>query len=323
MANLSDYKFPKDPEALKTYLDAMSPLDLCVLAGFRETQELALKELEQFNVHAVWSSKSIASNTLQATQELLSFCQNLGSFYLDRSKMTLYFTPASSLRRRATQTACHFLLCDLLRFLSPVFSLLTEEAWQVYFGSHDQQSSVHLQSFDSCLAFNEPFSWENVGKRLSGLEDVKKTWENLTKVRQYVSVSLEEKRGKSFKDSFQTSVLLNIHDSPEGKYRSVSDQLISSGQGVFDFLRNLGDTQTLADFFLVSELTVMLVPTPDPEASFQKLGLVSSVEVNPLPAQVLRCLRCRRYNVTKPSSSELGTNSEFEPLCGLCNFVKS
>lgn len=149
--------------------------------------------------------------------------------------MTLYFSMPSSPERKAAQTACHYLLSDLLLLLSPVFSFMCEEAFQEYRGDAGENSSVHLQSFKkSCVSVTSTFSWENVGKRLASVfeaasagsdnsstnfgERMKNTWENLLKVKQHVSLVVEEKRGKEFKDSYMAKLSLSLVDNQEGLF---------------------------------------------------------------------------------------------------------
>lgn len=215
-----DFDFTKNQVAA----EMLPPMDQCVLAMLKETTETVLTEVESFNLHAVRPGNFVFILIHeQATQELLNFCQFVGSFYLERAKMCLYFETPDSPQRRATQTTCYFLLSDLVRLLSPVLSFMAEEVYQLQWkntGNGPSTTSVHLQSVYDCVSLTEEFSWVNVAERLDGFgsaAQVKTAWQNLLKAKQQVSVVMEENRGKAFRDSFQTQLQLVLCDSKEGK----------------------------------------------------------------------------------------------------------
>ncbi|MBV8376440.1 MAG: isoleucine--tRNA ligase [Verrucomicrobia bacterium] len=73
---------------------------------------------------------------------LNQFCAvDLSSLYIDITKDRMYCDPASSHRRRATQTVLHQAFDILVRLMAPILVFTAEEAWS-FFG---KASSVHLE----------------------------------------------------------------------------------------------------------------------------------------------------------------------------------
>src|SRR5258708_28205973 len=80
-------------------------------------------------------------NTLVAT--LSAFMNTeLSAFYFDIRKDTLYCDPPSSVARKAALTTIDILCDAILKWLAPVLSFTTDEAWRLY--PPDAEPSVHL-----------------------------------------------------------------------------------------------------------------------------------------------------------------------------------
>src|SRR5207244_7834685 len=73
----------------------------------------------------------------------------LSAFYFDIRKDTLYCDPPSSLARKAALTTVDILCDSILKWLAPVLSFTTEEAWRMY--RPDAEPSVHLTLFPQGL----------------------------------------------------------------------------------------------------------------------------------------------------------------------------
>ena len=69
----------------------------------------------------------------------------LSAFYFDIRKDTLYCDPPSSLARKAALTAIDIICDSILKWLAPVLSFTSEEAWRMY--KPDAEPSVHLTLF--------------------------------------------------------------------------------------------------------------------------------------------------------------------------------
>ncbi len=64
-------------------------------------------------------------------QKVHNFCSvDLGGFYLDVLKDRLYTTPATGRARRSAQTAIYHVAECMVRWLAPILSFTTEEAWR-------------------------------------------------------------------------------------------------------------------------------------------------------------------------------------------------
>jgi isoleucyl-tRNA synthetase len=115
----------------------------------------------------------------QIYQKVHNFCVvDLGGFYLDIIKDRLYTTGAGSHPRRSAQTAMFHVAEAMLRWLAPILSFTTEEAWQSMPGP--RQDSVFLATW---------YELPTVPAELLTLP-----WKQLIQVRDAVSRELEALR---------------------------------------------------------------------------------------------------------------------------------
>ncbi len=84
----------------------------------------------------------------------------LSAFYFDIRKDALYCDPPSSLARKAALTTIDIICDAILKWLAPVLSFTTEEAWRMY--RPDAEPSVHLTLF--------PDEFRRVPRRRAGGE---------------------------------------------------------------------------------------------------------------------------------------------------------
>jgi len=281
LCNLVDFKSNVD----SVKFEELSLLDQCVLATLNDCTTTVNHELDQFSLHT-------------ATTELVSFCNNLSSFYFERVKPTLYFEHPNSKSRRAVQTTCSVLLLTLAAYLSPVCSFLAEEVYQTYLsnttkpvlvpaaeeaqpeaGSNgpEQPPSVHMRLFSATPSY----SWSDVAKLMPSKpsdQDMKTAWNDFMKLKNFVNVEVETARKSGlFVDSFQAGMNLTVGTSA-GKNKK-------QGKLLFELVNEMGNSCQLSDLFLVSEMKL----TEDENAAggfaVAKFWVVGAAQ----------CQRCRRY----------------------------
>ena len=100
----------------------------------------------------------------------------LSAFYFDIRKDTLYCDPPSSLARKAALTTIDIICDAILKWLAPVLSFTTEEAWRMY--RPDAEPSVHLTLFPEGF---EQFRDDALAAK----------WETIRNVRRVVTGALE------------------------------------------------------------------------------------------------------------------------------------
>jgi isoleucyl-tRNA synthetase len=122
----------------------------------------------------------------------------LSAFYFDIRKDTLYCDPPSSLARKAALTTID-LVCDaILKWLAPVLSFTSEEAWRMY--KPDAEPSVHLTLFPARL---EKFRDDALAAK----------WQTIRDVRRVVTGALElERAAKRIGSSLEASPLVYVSD---------------------------------------------------------------------------------------------------------------
>ena len=122
----------------------------------------------------------------------------LSAFYFDIRKDTLYCDPPSSLARKAALTTIDIICDAILKWLAPVLSFTTEEAWRMY--RPDAEPSVHLTLFPEGL---ETFRDEALAAK----------WETIRNVRRVVTGALElERAAKNIGSSLEASPLVYVSD---------------------------------------------------------------------------------------------------------------
>jgi isoleucyl-tRNA synthetase len=122
----------------------------------------------------------------------------LSAFYFDIRKDTLYCDPPSSLARKAALTTIDTICDAILKWLAPVLSFTTEEAWRLY--KPDAEPSVHLTLFPQGLA-----AFRN--------EALVAKWDIIRSVRRVVTGALElERAAKRIGSSLEASPLVYVSD---------------------------------------------------------------------------------------------------------------
>ncbi|BAM92225.1 isoleucyl-tRNA synthetase [Bradyrhizobium oligotrophicum S58] len=171
--------------------------DAVALADMPELERLMLHQLGQ---HAEVIGRAYAAFDYKTVISSLAAFMNteLSAFYFDIRKDTLYCDPPSSVARKAALTAID-LICDaILKWLAPVLSFTTDEAWRMY--RPDAEPSVHLTLFPDAMD----------GYRDDALAA---KWETIRNVRRVVTGALELARAaKTIGSSLEASPIIYVAD---------------------------------------------------------------------------------------------------------------
>jgi isoleucyl-tRNA synthetase len=202
------------PEILKNTIETYRKLRnsirwmLGTLHHFDPTEAVAhadMPELERLMLHELAKRATIVRNayaefdykTVVAT--LAAFMNTeLSAFYFDIRKDTLYCDPPSSTARKAALTAIDIICDAILRWLAPVLSFTTEEAWRMY--KPNAEASVHLTLFPEGF---DQFRDDALAAK----------WETIRDVRRVVTGALElERAAKNIGSSLEASPLVYVSD---------------------------------------------------------------------------------------------------------------
>src|SRR4051812_35162936 len=149
------------PEILKNTIETYRKLRnsirwmLGTLHHYKSTDAVAhedMPELERLMLHQLAGQAAIVQQAYAefdyktVVANLSAFMNTeLSAFYFDIRKDTLYCDPPSSLARKAALTTIDTIFEAILKWLAPVLSFTTEEAWRMY--KPDAEPSVHLTLF--------------------------------------------------------------------------------------------------------------------------------------------------------------------------------
>ncbi|HYI30048.1 MAG TPA: class I tRNA ligase family protein, partial [Bradyrhizobium sp.] len=202
------------PEILKNTIETYRKLRnsirwmLGTLAHFAPGDRVAhadMPELERLMLHQLAGQAAIVRNAYAefdyktVVASLSAFMNTeLSAFYFDIRKDTLYCDPPSSLARKAALTTIDIVCDSILKWLAPVLSFTTEEAWRMY--RPDAEPSVHLTLFPTEF---EAFRDDMLAAK----------WETIRDVRRVVTGALElERAAKTIGSSLEASPLVYVSD---------------------------------------------------------------------------------------------------------------
>lgn len=178
-------------------LHHFKPADTVAVADMPELERLMLHQLaEQAAVvrqaYAEFDYKTVIAS-------LAAFMNTeLSAFYFDIRKDALYCDPPSSVTRKAALTAIDMICDAILKWLAPVLSFTTEEAWRMY--RPGAEPSVHLTLFPLGL---EQYRDERLAAK----------WEIIRDVRRVVTGALEvERAAKRIGSSLEASPVIYVAD---------------------------------------------------------------------------------------------------------------
>ena len=178
-------------------LHHFKPEDAVAVADMPELERLMLHQLAEQaaivrNAYAEFDYKTVVAS-------LAAFMNTeLSAFYFDIRKDTLYCDPPSSVARKAALTTIDMLCDAILKWLAPVLSFTTDEAWRMY--RPDAEPSVHLTLFPDKL---EQFGNDKLAAK----------WETIRNVRRVVTGALEvERAAKRIGSSLEAAPVIYVSD---------------------------------------------------------------------------------------------------------------
>jgi len=176
-------------------LHHLKPNDAVAVADMPELERLMLHQLAE---RAATVRRAYAEFDYKTVVASLAAFMNteLSAFYFDIRKDTLYCDPPSSLARKAALTTINAICDAILKWLAPVLSFTTEEAWRMY--RPHAEPSVHLTLFPEGL---EAFRDERLAAK----------WDTIRAIRRVVTGALEvERAAKRIGSSLEASPLIYL-----------------------------------------------------------------------------------------------------------------
>jgi isoleucyl-tRNA synthetase len=176
-------------------LHHFKPDDAVPVAEMPELERLMLHQLAEQAAIVRTAYAEFDYKTVVAS--LAAFMNTeLSAFYFDIRKDTLYCDPPSSTARKAALTTINMLCDAILKWLAPVLSFTTEEAWRMY--RPDAEPSVHLTLFPEGL---EAFRDDALARK----------WSFIRAVRYVVTGALElERAAKRIGSSLEASPVIYV-----------------------------------------------------------------------------------------------------------------
>jgi isoleucyl-tRNA synthetase len=175
-------------------------------------------KLEQMDTYALMKHTMFRDRVLDAYQaneyhivyhELIDYCADISSVYLDILKDRLYCDAAASPRRRSAQTVLYGVASDLTRLIAPILPFTADEAWSFIPGA---RGSVHEQVFPK----------KSQGQDYGSVRD----WsESLFPVREEVLKQLELARAaKQIGSSLEAKVRITAPKETVARLRTYEEQ---------------------------------------------------------------------------------------------------
>jgi isoleucyl-tRNA synthetase len=271
LSNLYDF----DPTKHTVHPFDLTPLDRWILGEYAKLERDVWLAYDAFEFHVVY-------------QRVSQFAAvELSAVYHDVIKDRLYTDPASSQRRRATQTALYYLVTGLCQMLAPILAFTADEAWESVPGR--PVDSIHLASWtpDTVSVFpKQPIAWRNFNEVLNtgttyDLAAERGVFTELFKLRERVLVELEKARqaklvGKSL------DAKLTLKGTESGLKIAFANQ------------------ETFRELLNVSRLDVV------PDAKLAELEILVT------KADGEKCERCWHWE------TDVGQNTEHPTLCSRC-----
>lgn len=246
LSNLNDF----DPQVHGVPYERLPQLEQFILNRLGRLQKRVLEAYNNYEFHVIYHG-------------IHQFCSvDLGGFYLDVVKDTLYCDEPDGLSRRAAQTAMYHMVRALTKLLAPVIPHTADEVWQFVPGEKEAES-VHLTVFEKT-----PEQWVN--------DRLEETWSRLLDIRSDVSKALEEAR---------VSKLIGSSNDAQVALYPTEDQA--------QLLQSFGEEE-LARLFIVSAVHIHQSgdEVSDDVRAFSESGLAVAVA----KAEGEKCQRCWKYS---------------------------
>ncbi len=197
LANLKGF----NPEADLVSKQEMLPLDRWAVDCALKTQE---EIKSSYDAYTFW----------QVVQLIQNFCaMDMGGFYLDIIKDRQYTAKQGSLAHRSCQTAMYHIVQALVRWMAPVLSFTSEEAWQFIPGNTEQQTIFTETWYDGLFAYQDA----NITQT---------DWDNIARVKSAVNKSIEAMRGaKTLGSSLEAEVTVYASGELFDSLQKLKDEL--------------------------------------------------------------------------------------------------
>lgn len=167
LGNLYDF----DPDRDMVADSSLEELDIWALEKLDALAAACKAAYEAYDFHVVF-------------QALRNFCVvDMSNFYLDVIKDRLYVNKASSLPRRAAQTAMYRILTAVAKLISPILAFTSQEIWQHLPKQREMQAYILMEQMPQEGQYTQNDAFHE-------------KWERLIAVRGDVQKALEEKRNE-------------------------------------------------------------------------------------------------------------------------------
>jgi len=262
LANINGF----DPKQHMLSADDLLPLDAWIVD---RANSLQAEIKEAYNEY----------QTMTIYQKLHHFCVNeLGGFYLDVIKDRQYTTKADSKARHSAQTAMYHVLEAMLRWMAPIVSFTSEEAWEFMPTplTGEREESVLLSQWYEGLFTSPSTEFDDA------------YWRRIMNVKTEVNKLLEKARNeKTVGASLSAEVTLYVQGD------------------LADDLKRLGDELRF----------VLITSTADVQAFDETLGNATDLDglrVSVSASEHEKCERCWHHR------EDVGSHAEHEGLCNRC-----
>jgi isoleucyl-tRNA synthetase len=204
------------PEILKTFSETYRKLRntlrwmLGALAHFKPSDAVTFEDMQPFELERLMLHRLVElDHDIRKAYETYDYRKIVGlltqfmntelsAFYFDIRKDTLYCEPPSSLKRKAALTVIDRLCESLLKWLAPILSFTSEEAWLLY--RPNDGDSVHLLPFPKI-----PRDWRD--------DNLAAKWDRVKEVRSVVTGALEiERANKKIGSSLEAAPEVYVTD---------------------------------------------------------------------------------------------------------------
>jgi isoleucyl-tRNA synthetase len=181
-ANLYDF----DPAVDRVPLDRMLEIDRYILARYADVARKVLRAYDSYDYQTI--SQTI--NTF--------LTMDLSAFYVDVTKDRMYTFAATSIERRAGQTAMYVIADGLTRLMAPILSFTADELWRYLPGAREE--SVHIAMFPAATELEALTDRDRLDR-----------WTRLIDVRERVLAEIEPlRKDKVIGSSLQAKAILTV-----------------------------------------------------------------------------------------------------------------
>lgn len=261
------YDFEAQHHLLK--VEKCLPIDQWSIKFTDELQQKIRQAYDNYEFHKIY-------------QYLHHFCtQDMGGFYLDILKDRLYTAKKDGNARRSAQTALHYILNAVVRWIAPITIFTAEEIWQ---NLREKNAEYYV---DESIYLNKWYKLPkvNLTKPFSLLY-----WQQIREIRDLINQELEQNRNEQ-----------KIGSSLEAKVTIYANK---ENMALLSILE-----KELKFIFITSQ--VQILPYAEkPESLNSIMNNELAIAINTIDTP--KCERCWQH------CSSVGKNSEYGSLCKRC-----